>query len=333
MKLATHHWLATLLVSIGLHIGLAVAFASFVPTPDPGSVAAGIGGVTVGLGRAGSSYRPPLIAQKKAIEPAVVEPQPKPAPKPSAKPTPKPSPTPKVKPKPEPKPKPKSKAKAKPKAKAKAKAKIKPLVTPKSRGKPEADASRPSNKTRLAIAPPLLPVTVPPTPVMPEPEAAPVTETPKRASTPAPLKTTEAKHPLPDGSNKAIPSTSANTSPATASLPATGEGKQQSMGGIKGDSSLYFSKLMAELNRHKRYPVLSKRRKEEGVVMVALAIARDGSILFTRIRNSSGHESLDKAAVELVNDASPLPSVPDSLTQVPLEVVIPIEYSLITNSH
>lgn len=125
-----------------------------------------------------------------------------------------------------------------------------------------------------------------------------------------------------------------NTSPDTstkAMVRASGSGKQRSAGGKQGDSSHYFSRVMAQLSHYKTYPPELKKRKSQGVVTLKFGIRRSGEIFAASIKTSSGHGALDDAALQMLADASPLPPLPASIKKEEIHLVIPIEYSLITN--
>ena len=87
---------------------------------------------------------------------------------------------------------------------------------------------------------------------------------------------------------------------------------------------------MAWLNRYKDYPPEVKKRKQQGTVVLAFSINRAGEVLASRIRTSSGYPLLDRAALDMLARAAPLPPMPDSMPRERLHLAVPIEYSLIT---
>lgn len=98
-------------------------------------------------------------------------------------------------------------------------------------------------------------------------------------------------------------------------------------GGHVGAKRSYAALLAAHLNRHKRYPLASRRRREEGVVELRLVVARDGSLLNVEVARS-GPPALNAAALRMVDDAKPLPSFPDSLPLPQVRVVVPVSFRL-----
>ncbi len=122
-----------------------------------------------------------------------------------------------------------------------------------------------------------------------------------------------------------------DTARSEAMVRASGSGAQRRAGGKAGDSKHYFSQLSAWLGQHKTYPPELKKRKAQGIVTVKFGIRRNGEIFATSVKSTSGHKALDDAALQMLADASPLPPLPASIKKDQIHLVIPIEYSLITN--
>ena len=66
----------------------------------------------------------------------------------------------------------------------------------------------------------------------------------------------------------------------------------------------------------------------EGEVVVAFSLDRQGALLDARVVQSSGEPALDEAALELLSDAAPFPSLPDELGTDRYTVELPIAYTL-----
>lgn len=90
----------------------------------------------------------------------------------------------------------------------------------------------------------------------------------------------------------------------------------------------YLDRLLRHLSRYKRFPQAARDRKEQGDVVVAFTILRDGTLLDPAIDRSSGYESLDRAAIDMLRRASPAPPLPASYARDSARVVLPVEYSL-----
>jgi len=123
-----------------------------------------------------------------------------------------------------------------------------------------------------------------------------------------------------------------NKQSSKASIKATGSASNESSGGFKGSNRNYFSHLSAWLNKYKGYPIEAKRLKQEGVVHVQFTIGPTGKVLATSIKKSSGYSLLDKDALNVLTLADPLPAPPERLKRDRLTLVIPIDFSLITNN-
>jgi protein TonB len=86
--------------------------------------------------------------------------------------------------------------------------------------------------------------------------------------------------------------------------------------------------VIAQLERHKRYPRAAQRRNQEGVPSVVIRINRQGEVLSVRLSHSSGFDMLDEEATTLPERASPLPAPPPDMAADPLEFTVPIQFFL-----
>ena len=93
------------------------------------------------------------------------------------------------------------------------------------------------------------------------------------------------------------------------------------------DSS-WESLLLKHLQRFKNYPSEARERTEQGVVVLAFTIDRDGHVLSRHIVSSSGHSDLDAEVLALVQRAQPMPAFPASMTAARLDLTVPIRFSL-----
>jgi protein TonB len=84
-------------------------------------------------------------------------------------------------------------------------------------------------------------------------------------------------------------------------------------------------RVMAQLERFRRYPHAARERRIEGVVQMRVSVARDGRLLALSVEQSSGQPMLDQAALDTFRRAEPLPPVPDE-RPAPVELSFPVEF-------
>ncbi|MEM7254205.1 MAG: energy transducer TonB [Pseudomonadota bacterium] len=98
-------------------------------------------------------------------------------------------------------------------------------------------------------------------------------------------------------------------------------------GGAQGKSN-YLAQLRRWLEKHKKYPRRARKRGQQGRTLLVFVMDRNGNVLESKIRESSGSPLLDRAARDMLKRAQPLPKLPSSITGSSLELVVPVEFGL-----
>lgn len=88
------------------------------------------------------------------------------------------------------------------------------------------------------------------------------------------------------------------------------------------------SMLLAQLERHKRYPPEAQSRGEQGIAQIAFSIDRRGHVHNPHIVRSSGSSLLDQATMSLVERAQPLPPPPPEIPGTQIAITVPIRYNI-----
>jgi periplasmic protein TonB len=145
------------------------------------------------------------------------------------------------------------------------------------------------------------------------------------AVTPAPvppLKPREEKPKQQHASLPSAPSTAENTA-ERAAAPAPGASSRNPYAVPN-----WKSRLVAALERSKRYPTEARAHGEQGVAQLAFSIDRHGGVHNARIAHSSGSELLDSETLALLQRAQPLPPPPPELAGSEIVIVVPIRYNI-----
>jgi protein TonB len=88
-------------------------------------------------------------------------------------------------------------------------------------------------------------------------------------------------------------------------------------------------RVLEWLAQHRRYPGPARRAKLQGTVEIVVVLMPDGRLVDQRIAQSSGHAILDKAALDLLRRASPVPASAFFTGEARrLELRLPIIYRL-----
>ena len=95
----------------------------------------------------------------------------------------------------------------------------------------------------------------------------------------------------------------------------------------RADYAWLSETIMRRMQELKRYPTEARLERAEGKVVLKAVLRSNGSIEAIEIFQSSGHQSLDRAAVELLNLAAPF-HFPRPLEKPQMTVKIPMSYRL-----
>jgi len=96
-------------------------------------------------------------------------------------------------------------------------------------------------------------------------------------------------------------------------------------GGNTGDNSLSLEVIRTAIEKAKSYPLLARKKKIEGTVLVSFRIDKNGLPQGIQIIRSSGYQILDEEVSKIIKRAAPFPEVNH-------EIVAPITFKL-TESH
>ena len=166
---------------------------------------------------------------------------------------------------------------------------------------PEMVEAAPPGETVAAVQPPPPPVSPPSHPI----RAAPVPRPVPRPATPRAVAPAEAPSEAASDAAPAAPALTVSRPPPS-----------------------YIGALLGVLNPHKDYPSAARWRREEGIVLLRFSMRRDGTVTAWRIERSSGSQDLDGAVEQMIRRASPLPAPPDELLGDPVEITVPVRFSL-----
>ena len=89
-----------------------------------------------------------------------------------------------------------------------------------------------------------------------------------------------------------------------------------------------LERLVAHIERFKRYPAQARGRGEQGVARVAFTIDRDGWVRESRIIETSGSAELDRECLAMLVRAQPMPKPPSQAQTSELSFVVPVRFNI-----
>jgi len=178
---------------------------------------------------------------------------------------------------------------------------------------PQAEPQKPQAEPQPASPP----VTEPTPPPKPSPLAKPAPKTPAKAAEPP--RTPARPSPTPTPSADPAPSAPPTATPSSGPVPradpqpGTPATAPPSTDIDAGSLAQYRLQLIGMAKRYKRYPRVAMDNNWEGDVVVRMVIGANGMISSVSVKTSSGHEILDKQAIEMFTKAKPLVPIPSAL--------------------
>lgn len=101
-------------------------------------------------------------------------------------------------------------------------------------------------------------------------------------------------------------------------------------GGDPAADIQYVRRLTAWLERNKRYPTKSRRRREEGTVLLNFTIDREGRLIGYELIQTAPYPALNASVEQMIKRASPLPTPPSTMQAgaPTISFTVPINFSL-----
>ena len=157
--------------------------------------------------------------------------------------------------------------------------------------------------------------------------------TPSASSAPSSASGSASGGPQSGGQSSAQSNNQSSNQPSTQAASSSNEmqaqlsgGKAQSAGSSSGTADADY-KSESLRNAQPRYPIYSRKMRQEGVVIITAEVLTDGSATDVRMAASSGIKLLDEAALETVRQWRFIPAKRDGMPYVQ-RLRIPVTFSL-----
>jgi len=114
----------------------------------------------------------------------------------------------------------------------------------------------------------------------------------------------------------------------TAVSPPASQGPER----ISGDPiRSYYAALRAAIEARKEYPLLARRRKLEGTVVLLVTLLRNGRLIAASVIHSSNESMLDNAALRAINSVTVFPEAPPEIQKNEIAVEVPVVFRIREN--
>jgi periplasmic protein TonB len=93
--------------------------------------------------------------------------------------------------------------------------------------------------------------------------------------------------------------------------------------------AVYEQKISLWIRKFKLYPESARAQGMQGSTVVRIRIDRRGNIRYSGLEGNTGYVELDRAALDMVRRANPVPAVPDNYPEGDMfEFLIPVNFAI-----
>lgn len=131
----------------------------------------------------------------------------------------------------------------------------------------------------------------------------------------------------PPAASTAVPP--ASSASASASAAPSPQPAAATAGLIASIEQAYKTALQAEIARHRSYPLMARRLRQEGTVAVGFVVQADGQLTAIELLESSGHRLLDEAALAAVREVARFRPIPEELDRQDWPLSVPLNFRLL----
>ncbi len=92
--------------------------------------------------------------------------------------------------------------------------------------------------------------------------------------------------------------------------------------------NVYLDRLKAAIEAQKRYPAIARRLGQSGRVLLGFTLDQNGAIVAVRVVESTPHERLNRAALEILERIGRFDPIPETLRRERWHITVPILYDI-----
>lgn len=90
--------------------------------------------------------------------------------------------------------------------------------------------------------------------------------------------------------------------------------------------ALYKAQLRSKIEENKYYPPMSRRLGQQGTVIVAFTLLKDGHIIDVKVESPSQYERLNASALEAVRKVKRFMPIPSELGENRMDIKVPLKF-------